>query len=177
MSVLSDVSIRAAIATGHLRIDPLGEGAIQPNSLDLRLAPSLKIATPDGFKIHHLIDDGRLRLHQGMFILGATLEWIEIPNDHVGFLWGKSSLARKGIQVHAAGLADSGWKGDLTLEIVMLSPLPNVYLEAGMWIAQIVIEQCSSEADNPYGSNGVGRYQRSHGAVESRVEHVREAVR
>lgn len=171
--ILSDRDLLRAIERGTLTVRPLGAKAVQPNSIDLRLAPELLIATPDGFKPHHLTDDGPIRLHQGTFVLGATLEWVEIANGHVGFLWGKSSLARLGIQVHAAGLADSGWQGTLTLEIVMLAPLPDVKLTVGMDIAQLVVARSSSDCVLPYGSDGVGRYQRSRGPVPSKMEVAR----
>lgn len=168
MSVLSDTDLTRAIERGTLVVRPLGAKAVQPNSVDLRLAPDVLIATPDGFRPHHLSDDGPLRMERGLFVLGATLEWVEIANGLVGHLWGKSSRAREGLQIHAAGLVDSGWKGQLTLEITMLAPLPRVWLMAGMQIAQLEVVQCSSDCVQLYGSEGVGRYQNSRGPVESR---------
>lgn len=168
MTVLSDRDLSRAIARGTLAVRPLGAKAIQPNSIDLRLDPRVLIATPDGFRPHYLTEDGPLRMERSMFVLGATLEWIEIANGLVGHLWGKSSRAREGLQIHAAGLVDSGWQGQLTLEITMLAPLPGIWLMAGMQIAQLSISQSSSDCVAPYGSAGVGRYQGSQGPVESR---------
>ena len=167
MSILSDVDILKALAIRELVITPLGTDAIGPNSVDLRLGPDLLIATPDGFRRHHLIDDGSLRLRPGAFILGATLEHVEIGNDLTGFLAGRSSRAREGIQVEAAGLVDAGWRGQLTVEIVMLAPLPDVRLTLGMGIAQLYVHQLSSRCVRPYGE--VGRYQNSRGPVEARA--------
>lgn len=171
--ILSDHDILDRLNLGGARQDelvitPLGDGAIQPSSVDLRLGPKLLIATPDGFREHHLSDDGPYRLHQHTFLLAATLEWVEIPADLVGVLVGKSSRAREGIQVEAAGYVDPGWKGNLTLEIVMLSPQPT-WLLLGQRIAQIRFETLSSPCLAPYGSEGVGRYQNSHGPVQSRA--------
>lgn len=168
MSVLSDLSLRDAITAMRLAVRPLSSDAIQPSSVDLRLGPDILIATPDGFRAHHLIDDGPYRLQQHAFVLGATLEWIEIAADLAGVLAGKSSRAREGIQIESAGLVDGGWRGKLTLEIVMLSPLP-AWLMVGMQIAQLYIHTMTSEAKRPYGSDGVGRYQHSTGPVESRA--------
>lgn len=168
MTALSDRDLTWALAEGGLVVRPLGMHAMQPNSIDLRLDPNIKIATPDGFRDHHLSDAGPIRMHQGVFVLGATLEWVEIPNGYVGFLDGKSSRAREGIQVHSAGLVDSGWKGQLTLEITMLAPLPKVWLMAGMGITQLRIETTNTLSLRPYGSEGVGRYQGATGPVESR---------
>lgn len=169
--MLSDRMIRRYLAgemPRRLRIDPLGDNAIQPCSVDLRLAPELLIAKPDGFVAYHLIDDGPLRLEQHAFILGATLERISLPIDLAGVLAGKSSRAREGIQVESAGLVDAGWDGHLTLELVMLSPI-TTFLAAGMPAAQLYLHRLSSPVDRPYGSHGLGsRYQGSAGPVESR---------
>lgn len=166
--ILSDSAIHTELAAGGLVIEPLGPDCVQPASVDLRLAPELKIATPDGFRSHHLIDDGPYRLHGGVFLLASTLEWIEIQPHLIGVLVGKSSRAREGIQVEAAGYVDPGWKGQLTLEIKMLSPMPT-WLMAGERIAQLRVETVLGQVQRPYGSQGVGRYQESRGPVESRA--------
>ena len=167
MAVLSDAALTDAIRDGSLVVKPLGERATQPNSIDVRLGAELLVATPDGFRPHHLIDQGPLRLGLHTFVLGSTLEWVEIGNGLTAHVWGKSSRAREGIQVHAAGLVDTGWRGRLTLEIVMLAPLPNVFLMHGMGIAQLQVHE-ATWCRKPYGSEGVGRYQDSHGPIESR---------
>ena len=170
MTVLADCDLRTALEMRHLVVTPLGMGAIQPNSIDLRLGAVVKIATPDGFRDHHLSDDGPLRLGLGMFLLGATMEHVELDDTLCGFVHGKSSRAREGIQIHAAGLVDAGWRGELTLEIQMMAPLPAVWLMHGMSIAQLHVEPLSSRCARPYGSDGLGsRYQGSVGPVASRA--------
>lgn len=168
MSILSDGNILDALDSGALVVEPIGSDALQPASVDLRLGAELLVATPDGFERHHLIDNGPLRLRQHAFILGATLEWIEIAPSHAGWLAGKSSRAREGIQIESAGLVDPGWKGRLTLEIVMLSPLPR-YLTLGLPIGQLYLGRLETPAIRPYGTYGIGRYQGSRGPVESRA--------
>ena len=162
--ILPDWMLRERLAA-DLIVTPLAPGAIQPSSIDLRLGPKLLIATADGFDPYDL-SDGPLRIYQRHFILGATLEHVEIPPDLVGVLVGKSSRAREGIQVEAAGYVDPGWRGNLTLEIVHLSPQP-VFLMPGMLIAQLRIEQLAAPCRVPYGQ--VGRYQDSIGPVPSRA--------
>jgi dCTP deaminase len=170
MSVLSDLHLCAAIREGRLVVAPLGSNAIQPNSVDLRLGPVVLIATPDGYRRHHLADDGPLRLGIGMFVLGSTLERVELDDTLCAFVNGKSSRAREGIQIHAAGLVDAGWRGELTLEIQMMAPLPGVWLMHGMQIAQLHVEPLTARCERPYGSDGLGsRYQDSAGPIESRA--------
>ncbi len=162
--ILSDASIEQRLASGSLVIKPLVPGSIQPASIDLHLGAMIKIATPDGYREHDLSVHGSYRLNQPDFILGATLEWVEIPHDLVGILVGKSSRAREGIQVEAAGYVDPGWRGNLTLEIAHLSPLPAI-LFSGMPICQLKLERIEGTVAHPYD----GRYQDSMGPVASRA--------
>jgi dCTP deaminase len=162
--ILPDWMLTERLAA-DLVVTPLAPGAIQPSSLDLRLGPKVLVATADGHEEYDL-SAGPLRIYQRHFVLGATLEHIEIPPDLVGVLVGKSSRAREGIQVEAAGYVDPGWRGNLTLEIVHLSPRPAWLIE-GMLIAQLRIEQLAAACRVPYGA--VGRYQDSTGPVASRA--------
>ena len=77
-------------------------------------------------------------------MLGQTLEWVELPDDLVARLEGKSSLGRLGLLIHStAGYVDPGWKGNLTLELSNVANLP-IALYFGMRIGQISFFQMSS---------------------------------
>ena len=94
-------------------------------------------------------------------MLGQTLEWVELPDDLVARLEGKSSsLGRLGLLIHStAGYVDPGWKGNLTLELSNVANLP-IALYYGMRIGQISFFKMSSPVERPYGSPGFGsRYQ------------------
>ena len=76
-------------------------------------------------------------IHPGEFCLGRTLEWVELPDDIVARIEGKSSIGRLGLIVHAtAGFCDPGWKGTLTLELNNLTRIP-IKLYPGLLIAQL----------------------------------------
>src|SRR5206468_1133604 len=71
---------------------------------------------PDLTELLTVADDEPFILHPGEFVLGQTHEWVELPNDLVARLEGKSSLGRLGLLIHStAGYVDPGWKGNLTL--------------------------------------------------------------
>ena len=93
-------------------------------------------------------------------MLGQTLEWVELPNDIVCRLEGKSSLGRLGLLIHStAGYVDPGWKGTLTLELSNVANLP-IALYFGMKIGQISFFGMSSPVERPYGSKELGsKYQ------------------
>jgi dCTP deaminase len=106
-------------------------------------------------------------LHPGEFVLAVTLERVEIPDDLVGRLDGKSSLGRLGLIVHStAGFVDPGFRGRLTLELTNVANLP-ITLYLGMPVSQISFSQLSTPADRPYGSSG-SKYQEQSGPEPSR---------
>ena len=173
MSVLSDRDIRAAIASGEVRIDPYDPQDLQPSSVDLHLDRSFRVfrnnryafidvrtPQPDLTELLRVDDDEPFILHPGEFVLGQTVEWVELPNDLVARLEGKSSLGRLGLLIHStAGYVDPGWKGNLTLELSNVANLP-IALYFGMRIGQISFFRMSSTVDRPYGSAELGsKYQ------------------
>ncbi len=75
---------------------------------------------------------------------------LELDDDVLGRLEGRSSLGRIGIIVHGtAGLFDPGWRGKATLELSNLGIMP-VALYPGMRICSFTFEQLSSPVSVPY---------------------------
>ena len=108
-------------------------------------------------------------IHPGEFVLGRTLEHVEIPPDIVSRIEGKSSIGRLGLIVHAtAGFVDPGFTGTLTLEITNLTRVP-IKLYTGLPIAQLSFMALDAPAEQPYGSPELGsHYQGQTAATESR---------
>jgi dCTP deaminase len=115
---------------------------------------------PDLTEVVAVGDDEPFILHPGEFVLGQTLEWVELPDDVVARLEGRSSLGRLGLLIHStAGYVDPGWKGNLTLELSNVANLP-IALYAGMGIGQISFFAMSGPVERPYGTSGLGsKYQ------------------
>ena len=112
-------------------------------------------------------DETPFVLHPGEFVLAVTMERVEIPDDIVGRLDGKSSLGRLGLIVHStAGFVDPGFKGRLTLELTNIANLP-VLLYSGMPVSQISFVRLTTPADKPYGRDG-SKYQGQMGPEPSR---------
>jgi dCTP deaminase len=173
LSVLADRDIRAEIEAGRVRIEPYDPADLQPSSVDLHLDRSFRVfrnnrypyidvraPQPDLTELLSIADDEPFILHPGEFVLGQTLEWVELPDDLVSRLEGKSSLGRLGLLIHStAGYVDPGWKGNLTLELSNVANLP-IALYYGMRIGQISFFRMSSPVERPYGSEGLGsKYQ------------------
>src|ERR1700755_84245 len=106
-SVLSDGTILRLVQEGRIRIDPWDPAMVQPASVDLRLgntsrvlhtprAAAIDLAQPptDLTEQIAISDDEPFVVHPGEFCLGRTLEWVELPDDVVARIEGKSSLGR-----------------------------------------------------------------------------------
>jgi dCTP deaminase len=173
MSVLADRDIRGELASGRVRIEPYDPADLQPSSVDLHLDRSFRVfrnnryafidvrqPQPDLTELLSVDDEEPFILHPGEFVLGQTLEWVELPDDLVARLEGKSSLGRLGLLIHStAGYVDPGWKGNLTLELSNVANLP-IALYYGMRIGQISFFRMSSPVERPYGTRELGsKYQ------------------
>jgi len=183
-SVLSDGTILRLVEEGKLRIDPWDPALVQPASVDLRLGDSFRVFhnhkaeaidlrdPPTNLTEEVKVEDGEpFVIHPGEFCLGRTAEWVELPDDIVARIEGKSSLGRLGLIVHAtAGFCDPGWRGTLTLELNNLTRIP-IKLYPGILIAQLSFMTLDAPAQRPYGHEDLGsHYQGQVDATESRYE-------
>jgi dCTP deaminase len=186
-AVLSDGTILKLVQEGRIRIEPWDPSLVQPASVDLRLGDSFRVfhnyrvstidlRDPPGNLTEEvaIAEDEAFVIHPGEFCLGRTLEWVELPDDVVARIEGKSSLGRLGLIVHAtAGFCDPGWKGTLTLELNNLTRVP-IKLYQGQLIAQLSFMALDRPALRPYGSPELGsHYQGQRAATESRYQGAR----
>jgi dCTP deaminase len=163
--VLSDRTIRAEIDAGRIEIDPFDPDMVQPSSVDVRVDrrfrvfhnnryPFIDVRQPmEDLTELVVVEDGRpFVLHPGEFVLGQTLERVTLPDDLVARLEGKSSLGRLGLLIHStAGFVDSGFSGNLTLELSNVANLPITIYE-GMPIGQLSFMRMDGPVERPYGS-------------------------
>jgi dCTP deaminase len=183
-SVLSDGTILQLVQDGRIRIHPWDPKLVQPASVDLRLGDSFRVfhnyrasvidlrQPPENLTEEVVVGaEESFVIHPGEFCLGRTLEWVELPDDIVARIEGKSSLGRLGLIVHAtAGFCDPGWRGTLTLELNNLTRVP-IKLYPGGLIAQLSFMTLDRPAERPYGSPELGsHYQGQRAATASRYE-------
>ena len=181
--IFSDRTIRDALASGRIVIDPLEPDYIQPSSIDLRVDRYFRVFEnhrypyidpkrdqPDLTTEVATDGDEPFVLHPGEFVLGSTLESVKLADDVVARLEGKSSLGRLGLLIHStAGFVDPGFAGHLTLELSNVANLP-IAIYPGMKIGQISFYALSTPADSPYGSDAAGsKYQGQRGPTPSRI--------
>jgi dCTP deaminase len=180
--VLSDRTIRRLLEEGRIRIDPYDESLVQPSSVDVRVDRYFRVfhnarypfidvkqQQEDLTELVEIGDEQPFILHPGEFVLGSTLERLQLPDDLVARLEGKSSLGRLGLLIHStAGFVDPGWDGHVTLELSNVANLP-ITIYYGMKIGQLSFVQLTEPAERPYGAGELGsKYQGQQGPTPSR---------
>ena len=180
--ILSDRSIREAIAAGRIIVDPFDEACLQPSSIDVKVSNLFRVfrnhstaiidVKKDLSELTELVEISTgeaFILHPGEFVLGSTLERIGVAEDLVARVEGKSSLGRLGLLIHStAGFIDAGFDGHITLELSNVANLP-ITLYPSMKIGQVSFMTMTTPADRPYGSGAQGsKYQGQRGPTPSR---------
>ncbi len=171
--VLSDRTIARLLDAGRIEIDPYDPDLLQPSSVDVRVDryfrvfhnaryPFIDVREPQEelTELVEIEDQTPFILHPGEFVLGSTLERVRLPDDLVARLEGKSSLGRLGLLIHStAGFVDSGFSGNLTLELSNVANLP-ITIYHGMPIGQLSFMRMDGPVEHPYGSGETGsKYQ------------------
>ena len=114
-------------------------------------------------------DDEAFFLHPGELALSVTLESVKLPSNIVGWLDGRSSLARLGLMVHVtAHRIDPGWEGKIVLEFFNAGKLP-LALRPNMAIGALSFEVLSGHAEKPYYARKDAKYKNQQSAVSSRI--------
>lgn len=108
-------------------------------------------------------------LHPGELALATTLESVKLPANIVGWLDGRSSLARLGLMVHVtAHRIDPGWEGKIVLEFFNAGKLP-LALRPNMAIGALSFEILSGDAAKPYNARKDAKYKNQQSAISSRI--------
>jgi deoxycytidine triphosphate deaminase len=136
-----------ALVGQHL--SPIADTQIQPNGVDLTAAKIYEQTTAgrigrDGKTIGDRNEiepvDGTYQLEPGAYIVQYG-ETVHIPEEHIGFIYPRSSLMRNSCMLHTA-VWDAGYegKGEGLLEVHY-----EIEIEQGARIAQIVFAEADHE--------------------------------
>ncbi|WP_462158193.1 dCTP deaminase [Pseudoalteromonas sp. GB56] len=188
---LSDTHIKEYLRSQRIVITPEpSEQMISGVSVDLRLgdkfrvfqdhcAPYVDLSGPkeqlnaamESIMSDEIViaDGDAFFLHPGELALAMTYESVTLPADIVGWLDGRSSLARLGLMVHVtAHRIDPGWSGNIVLEFYNSGKLP-LALRPNMKIGALSFETLSSPAEKPYNARVDAKYKGQNSALASRI--------
>ena len=189
--ILSDRDIKKALKKGRIKIKPEPDLEIQLGScsIDLHLGNKFRVFKNSNYPYidlqgpidTHKIMDQRVVpkgepfiMQPGDFALATTVENLEISDDLLGRIEGRSSLGRLGIIVHGtASVFDPGWNGKPVMELGNLGALP-VALYPGMRICAFTFEELSSKVDVPYSNKKGNKY---YGQKDPRASRLTQEVR
>lgn len=188
--VLSDRDIKKALKEKRIIIAPLPNLTTQLGScsIDLRLGnlfrifdhskypyidPYQKDYSADITREVKLKNSDQFIMQPGDFVLAVTLERVQIPDNMMGRLEGRSSLGRMGIVVHStASIFDPGWNGKCVLELGNLGRMA-VALTPGMRICAMTFEELSSPSEKPYNKRKDAKYVMQERPMESKLSQER----
>lgn len=163
MTVLEREDILASINAGRLKIDPFVPENVNACAVDLRLGNTFRVYITDQIPSISLTgpkidiptsevvrrNDEVFTFHPHKLVLAMTQEHVEIPNDLVGIVGGRSSMARLGTVVEMAARIDPGFRGNITLEIVNHGEIP-VSMQPGTKVCALMLLRLSRETKTPY---------------------------
>ncbi len=183
--ILPDWVIEDYIQKEIIRVTPLGRDwkqCIAQVSMDFHLGTKIKLfragtyrfvdtkkgLPPDAMEEVNLNNGDPFILEPGAFAIASTTEVLKLPNNIIGRLEGKSSLARLGILVHStAARFDPGWNGAPVLELGNLGPKPAI-LYCGMAICAFTFEKLAAPVRRVY--TKTGKYFGSKDAIAYKAE-------
>jgi dCTP deaminase len=173
--ILADREILQALKDGRIKIspEPNFEEQLGSCSIDCRLGNTFMVFEHSHFSYIDprqpqsigqamrtiVVKEGDAFIMQaGDFALASTMESLELPDDLLGRLEGRSSIARLGITVHStAAVFEPGWVGTATMELSNLGRMA-VALYPGMRICSFTFEQLTSSVMTPYSKKHGNKY-------------------
>lgn len=184
--ILSDKHIKKAIKDGRIKVDPKPDYKTQLGScsLDLHLGNRFRVFKNSSYPYIDLkgpLDTDKIMeevvvkgdrpfiMQPGDFALVTTVENLELADDLLGRIEGRSSLGRLGIIVHGtASIFDPGWRGKPTMELGNLGVMP-IALYPGMRICAFTFEEVSSPVDVPYYKKKNNKYAGQKSPLASKL--------
>lgn len=170
--IIVDRELKQLVRGDSPLVYPVCENGIQPASVDIRLGNSFlkPVKTSEreynsfDVPINYELRLGEYVLQPHEFVLGTTVEVIDLPLKISAFVEGRSSIGRMGLFIQNAGWIDPGFKGQITLELYNASEIP-ILLSPSTRVGQIVFCRNSIPCLNPY----KGKYQYQTGATGSLI--------
>ncbi|MCL5784520.1 MAG: dCTP deaminase [Patescibacteria group bacterium] len=174
IGTLPDWVLKEYIKNEVIKINPLPEDwetCVDEVSIDLHLGNKLRVFTNDGFntidtrytskediegmmKLIELKPGQPFVLTENEFVIATTRERLTLPDDIIGHLHGKSSLARLGIVVHStAARFDPGWDGCPVLEFGTFLKGKKLVIYEGSPICAFSFEKMSCKVSRSYANN------------------------
>lgn len=182
--MLSDADIQNKIGAGAIQIEGSSDLYIGPASVDLHLDNKAKIllSSDEDVGSWGIIDTKknndvkfetyngweRIFILPGLFYILSTTEHVTLSNKIAGFVHGRSSLARLGLNIHMAGFVDPGFSGTITLEVTNFTQR-QIILYRDMRIGQMTFIETDTPSLIPYNEKKDSKYVGQQGPTLSKL--------
>lgn len=178
--IVSDYDLRHDLESGRFYIDPLYDDAVRQNGIDFHLGDEIRRAkkkeTIDVRSGLNLDDWTESEVYSSFVVnpneslLCRTAEYVEMPDYCVGLCYLRSTYARLGVFIPAT-VIDAGFKGTLTVEMMLGSPFA-VRLYAFEPLMHVIFPKLDSPVIQVY----KGKYQGQIAVTPPKADMPVEAV-
>ncbi len=176
---LPDWAIKEHIKNGIIKIDPLPkdwDSLVDEVTIDFHLGDKLRVFTNEGLntidtryatkedmessmRLVELKPGQPFILTEHDFVIATTKERLTLPDNIIGHLHGKSSLARLGVVVHStAARFDPGWDGCPVLEFGTFLKGKKLVIYEGSPICAFSFEKLGASVERSYKNSPNNRY-------------------
>jgi dCTP deaminase len=168
--ILSDFDLENYIRDKRLVIKPFDKEQIRENGLDLKLGNEIAVHNPK-LKNDFVLDPSnekhlemeyvkrksrdRLVIPRSQQVLLTTEEYMEMPDNLMGFVELRSSWARHGLSMPPT-IIDAGFKGDITLEVINHST-HAIAIKPGTRFAHIIFASTMNRVKHVYSGKYLGQ--------------------
>lgn len=170
--ILSDSKIMEEMDNGNIIISPFDPKYLNPVSVDLTLAPTMKTYVSHKLDVKEENPTNEMVIPETGFILSPGKVYLYACNERIGVkgnirakVEGKSSLGRLGLFIHVtAGFIDPGFEGSLVLELVATQP---IVIYPNMKICQVEFARVEGNINEPYHVKSGSKYMNQEGVQAS----------
>lgn len=163
---MSDFDLKNYMDSERLVVDPIFRDTVRENGIDMRIGPEIKKILDSDIPFDpniHQTEEWRYRREEGLAfviypgerILCRTQEWIEVPEDLLGFCSLRVTWALFGITIPPT-IVDAGFKGTLTIEMINNSKFPIKFYYGDRFM-HVVFVKTTSIVENPYRGKYTGQ--------------------
>ncbi len=154
----------------RLIIEPFDRGTLRENGIDLRVTDEIAYKNPelkkdfvlDPYDEKHVENEYIKKSGQKELVIGAssqvllsTVEYLELPDNLMGFVELRSTWARHGLSVPPT-IIDAGFKGTITLEVINHS-ICGIKLKPKTRFAHVIFATTLSRVRSAYSGRYLGQ--------------------
>ncbi len=117
------------------------------------------------YKYLTVTEDQGIKIKPNELVIAITKEFVKLPKNMVGFITGRSSFSRMGIEIQLTqDIHQPAHNSQILLQIKNNSPFP-IRLYPGMRIAQLAIAFLDEDCQVSYDENPTSKYKQGKGGI------------